>query len=447
MQRQADILQDELIVSKLTETTGLGAAFMAGLATGFFPNIEYINKLNKNILPGENENFKNKQIKVCGKDKCDDASFNIKNMMCNKHMVQVKRYGKPLDNLPSIDKSKRTKICSVCGIVDNKRSSYWLKEGDYYGKELCGKHYNQMNIHGVIIDASPSELKSREPVWTDDELNILRDCYSKYMSLKEIAKTLKRTEGAVSLKAQKLGLCNEYIRKNSSHFKDVYQDYDWLKERYIDKLMTPEEIAIEANTTPRTIRKWCERHKLYQIEAKRAIHLTDLQHDLIMFSLLGDGHVDKRETQPVFIVSHAENQKDYLYWKYDILKSICNSEPSYIKESTTYFGDKQYKCQSNYRISTRIINELIPIRSMSKSDIINSMTEFGLAIQFSVNFSIKLKLLFIILSFLLIHQSRLLIISATFISGLSIFSASMQAALINIFLKRSMLSFLYTHAL
>lgn len=322
------------------------------------------------------------KCKVCGKDKCDDVSFNIKNMMCNKHMVQVKRYGKPLDNLPSIDKSKRTKICSVCGIVDNKRSSYWLKEGDYYGKELCGKHYNQMNIHGVIIDASPSELKSREPVWTDDELNILRDCYSKYMSLKEIAKTLKRTEGAVSLKAQKLGLCNEYIRKNSSHFKDVYQDYDWLKERYIDKLMTPEEIAIEANTTPRTIRKWCERHKLYQIEAKRAIHLTDLQHDLIMFSLLGDGHVDKRETQPVFIVSHAENQKDYLYWKYDILKSICNSEPSYIKESTTYFGDKQYKCQSNYRISTRIINELIPIRSMSKSDIINSMTEFGLAIQF-----------------------------------------------------------------
>lgn len=66
---------------------------------------------------------------VCGKDKDDDASFNIKNMMCNKHMIQVKRYGKPLDNLPSIDKSKRTKICSVCGVIDERKSYYWLKEG------------------------------------------------------------------------------------------------------------------------------------------------------------------------------------------------------------------------------------------------------------------------------------------------------------------------------
>ena len=319
---------------------------------------------------------------VCGKYKDDDVSFNIKNMMCNKHMIQVKRYGKPLDNLPSIDKSKRTKICSVCGVVDERKSYYWLKEGEYYGKELCGKHYNQMSIHGIITDSSPTELKSREPIWTDAELNTLRECYSKYMSLKEIAVILNRTEHAISVKAQRLGLCDEYIRKNNSHFKDIYQDYDWLKERYINKLMTPEEIAIEANTTPRTIRKWCERHKLYQNEAKRAIHLTDLQYDLIMFSLLGDGHIDKRETQPIFIISHAENQKDYLFWKYNILKNICNSEPSFIKESITQFGDRLYECQSNYRISTRIIDELIPIRSMSKSDIINHLTEFGLAIHF-----------------------------------------------------------------
>lgn len=49
MQRQADLLQDDLFVSKMTENTGLGTAFMAGLATGFFPNTDYIERLKHDM--------------------------------------------------------------------------------------------------------------------------------------------------------------------------------------------------------------------------------------------------------------------------------------------------------------------------------------------------------------------------------------------------------------
>jgi len=44
MQFQADILQQEVNTAEMAETTALGAAFFAGLATGFFPNLEYIKK-------------------------------------------------------------------------------------------------------------------------------------------------------------------------------------------------------------------------------------------------------------------------------------------------------------------------------------------------------------------------------------------------------------------
>ena len=45
MQIQANILQSNVIRPKTTETTALGAAFLAGLATGFFKNTEAIESI------------------------------------------------------------------------------------------------------------------------------------------------------------------------------------------------------------------------------------------------------------------------------------------------------------------------------------------------------------------------------------------------------------------
>lgn len=50
MQFQSDIIQEVVKVVKLTETTALGAAYLAGLSTGFFSSIKYIENIEQEII-------------------------------------------------------------------------------------------------------------------------------------------------------------------------------------------------------------------------------------------------------------------------------------------------------------------------------------------------------------------------------------------------------------
>ena len=246
---------------------------------------------------------------------------------------------------------------------------------------MCGKHLNQMWNKGKITDITPS-LHAPKINWSEDDVQILVNGYKSRENLADIANKLNRSTSAISAKAAELGLPDIYISKFSTKYDAPYKDYDWLKEHYIDRLMSPEEIASECGATPRVICKWCEKYKLYQLQAKRSLEINNQQRELIMFSLLGDGHIDKRETRPLFIVSHAINQKDYLFWKYDILKTLCNKEPTYYQEQQKRFGDKVYTAKPSYRLCTRVLDELLPIRNMSKSEIISQLNEFGVAIHF-----------------------------------------------------------------
>ena len=156
------------------------------------------------------------------------------------------------------------------------------------------------------------------------------------------------------------------ICKNSSKYRAVYQNYDWCYQKYVIEGLNHEEMAEESNTTKRTIEKWCcEKHRLTQKYRQKYKQLNKLQRDLITGSLMGDGNIDRRKTQPVFIVSHAENQKDYLFWKYNIIKDFCNSSPSYHKANTKTFKNKKYNRQASWRISSRVQDCFIPLREMS----------------------------------------------------------------------------------
>ncbi|OHD23950.1 MAG: glycerol kinase [Spirochaetes bacterium GWC1_27_15] len=50
MQFQADLIQENISMVKLAETTALGAAFLAGLATKFFPDLKYIENITKETI-------------------------------------------------------------------------------------------------------------------------------------------------------------------------------------------------------------------------------------------------------------------------------------------------------------------------------------------------------------------------------------------------------------
>lgn len=164
-------------------------------------------------------------------------------------------------------------------------------------------------------------------------------------------------------------------------FKAIYQDYDWCYERFITKGMSMKQMAEEANCTLRVMQKWCsEKYRLNAHTFKKEKHLTNLQKKIIMFGVIGDGHIDKREAHPLYIESHAENQKDYLYWKYNILKDLCAVDPIYKPGCIKTFNNKEYMVKPSYRLETRIIDDLKEIRNMSKIDIISQIDELGLCL-------------------------------------------------------------------
>ena len=65
MQFQSDILQTKVIRPKVTETTALGAAYLAGLAVGYWKNIEEIQKqwqVEKEFVPSMNNEKRNELV-------------------------------------------------------------------------------------------------------------------------------------------------------------------------------------------------------------------------------------------------------------------------------------------------------------------------------------------------------------------------------------------------
>ena len=115
---------------------------------------------------------------------------------------------------------------------------------------------------------------------------------------------------------------------------------------------------------------------------KKEKTISDIQYQIILFGTLGDGHIDKREDQPIYIESHAIDEKDYCFWKYEQLKDLCNSPPKYYPATYNTFGsDKKYYCLPYYRFETRIINQLKEIRSMKRMNKIEQLNILGLVLH------------------------------------------------------------------
>ena len=224
--------------------------------------------------------------------------------------------------------------------------------------------------------------------WTQDQEEYLEKLYSEYLPLDEVVSEINlysginRTQNAISSKANKLGLTQKYIKPNNPKFNAIYQDYDWYYKYFVEEGLNHEQMAELANCTKRVIEKWGqEKHHIDTYTRMENKQFNQLQCDLIIGSLLGDGHIDKRKEFPLFIVSHAENQKDYLYYKYTIMKNLCEMTP------TKYKGKGRYKivdsicdCQDFYRFNTRTYYAFKPFREMSKIDLINQLNEYSFSI-------------------------------------------------------------------
>ena len=62
--------------------------------------------------------------------------------------------------------------------------------------------------------------------WTDEQINRLKELYMQNYTIKDIAKELNKTDESIKAKILYCGLDKLNVRKNSVHFKAVYQDYN-----------------------------------------------------------------------------------------------------------------------------------------------------------------------------------------------------------------------------
>ncbi|MFK7678657.1 hypothetical protein ACI3ER_11505 [Bacillus sp. Wb] len=171
------------------------------------------------------------------------------------------------------------------------------------------------------------------------------------------------------------------MNKFDKNLKAIYHEYDWCYQKFVTEGMNHKEMADEAGVSERAIKKWCvERHRLTNDYRRVHKKLNQEQEDLIIGSLLGDGHITNEKYSPLFIVSHAEDQKDYLYWKYNILKDLCNQEPKRQDSKEKVFGEESFMSQPSYRIHTRVYDDLIRMRDMSRIELVKSLTNFSFSI-------------------------------------------------------------------
>ena len=71
--------------------------------------------------------------------------------------------------------------------------------------------------------------------------------------------------------------------------------------------------------------------------------LTKEENDILIGSLLGDGclRIMGKCKHPAFSVSHGENQKNYLFWKFKKLKRWVSTPPW--QEERIYHRDRSRK--------------------------------------------------------------------------------------------------------
>jgi len=79
---------------------------------------------------------------------------------------------------------------------------------------------------------------------------------------------------------------------------------------------------------------------------KKRLELTDVQRDILIGSVLGDGNLRVLKRHALLTISQGERQADYVLWKYTIFRNWVLTEPR--REIRIYYKDRT-KSIINYR--------------------------------------------------------------------------------------------------
>lgn len=169
---------------------------------------------------------------VCGKLPKDDCKFIYKHHLCNRHYLQIKKYGKFLDveNKPVNKKNRFTdKEDSLLRKFDGCNHIDW---------ESIAKILNRP-VDSVRMRFFRIGCHSQNKNWTEKEEEILREKYAEANNY-ELVKMLKHSLPAITSHANRMGLLKNNIGRTNCLRKynifEIQQDcakmYTWDKKYY-----------------------------------------------------------------------------------------------------------------------------------------------------------------------------------------------------------------------
>lgn len=160
-----------------------------------------------------------------------------------------------------------------------------------------------------------------------------------------------------------------------------------LEDMYINQNLTANKISKILNCDRKTVVKRLEELNIHKEHLKKDQKInpkshsflseyafSQLQIDLIIGSILGDGHISPKYNKTgrySLQIRHCEKQKEYCKGKFDILKDIC------LKPDLKYFKQEDFVY---YNFTTRRISPMKKYKEMGVSEVLHMLNENSLTI-------------------------------------------------------------------
>ena len=111
--------------------------------------------------------------------------------------------------------------------------------------------------------------------------------------------------------------------------KQSYEDiftFKVLYKLYIDERLSTRDIAKLYNISKTPVQKYLKKFNISRSDMLNTFHLSNLQKDFIIGSRLGDGTFSKDNLNYRMSFRHAENQKAYLAYKFNLMEEFCKKK-------------------------------------------------------------------------------------------------------------------------
>ncbi|QWU14259.1 LAGLIDADG DNA endonuclease family protein [Paenibacillus sophorae] len=162
--------------------------------------------------------------------------------------------------------------------------------------------------------------------------------------------------------------------------RGVLIDKDELYKHYVINQLSSYQIAEKYGCAATTIRNKLLRYNITPETQEKFNQLSDLQKDLVVGSMLGDGHLQKKNNLTLLTVSHCEDQKEYANAKLQIIRNLCNHEDLYFLDRSRETDSKNR--QDQYSFTTKSMSCLNTYFDLNIIETLNLLNDNSLTIWF-----------------------------------------------------------------